>query len=351
MKRLLLLSFIISAMSVYAQDAIKPILIDNTTGWEWIYADKHISHNDSYPIKLSYSSFASHPQYKVVFVDDTYIDDRKNNYKVYTSNGDLVRVGMPINHIAGHEYMVSQEIINKLQNHIYIKDYRSNKYGFNKEDAKAKNYVQKKLNLPPFNVARSKVYVGYSEIGNRYLEQLKEDHKNDFIIPLKCERLNDMSFKITFGNEDLDPTYTYVITYTGKGTYNYDLAITDMTVENVDKNELLSQTNKEQSEKVYDVAEEMPQFPGGSSALFAYLANSIQYPEAAKANGIQGRVICSFVVEKNGAITEVKVFKSVDPSLDKEALRVILSMPRWIPGKQNGAAVKVKYTVPVTFRL
>ncbi len=108
---------------------------------------------------------------------------------------------------------------------------------------------------------------------------------------------------------------------------------------------------KEEETKVFDVVEQMPQFPGGNAALFEYLSKHIKYPVIAEENGIQGRVIVTFVVERDGSITDVKVVKSVDPSLDKEAQRVVKGMPRWIPGKQNGSAVRVKYTVPVTFRL
>ena len=108
---------------------------------------------------------------------------------------------------------------------------------------------------------------------------------------------------------------------------------------------------KEEETKVFDVVEQMPSFPGGPSALMQYLASNIKYPVVAEENGVQGRVIVTFVVEKDGSITDVRVVKSVDPSLDKEAQRVVKSMPKWIPGKQNGSAVRVKYTVPVTFRL
>jgi len=108
---------------------------------------------------------------------------------------------------------------------------------------------------------------------------------------------------------------------------------------------------KEEETKVFDVVEQMPSFPGGPSALMQFLSSNIKYPVVAEENGVQGRVVCTFVVEKDGSITDVRVIKSVDPSLDKEAMRVVKSMPRWIPGKQNGSAVRVKYTVPVTFRL
>ena len=103
--------------------------------------------------------------------------------------------------------------------------------------------------------------------------------------------------------------------------------------------------------KVFDVVEQMPSFPGGPQALLQYLKSNVKYPVVAAENGVQGRVVISFVVEKDGSVTDVQVAKSVDPSLDKEAQRVVKSMPHWIPGKQNGSAVRVKYVVPVSFKL
>ena len=107
----------------------------------------------------------------------------------------------------------------------------------------------------------------------------------------------------------------------------------------------------EVANKVFDVVEEMPSFPGGQGALMSFLSSNIKYPVVAQENGVQGRVIVGFVVEKDGSISDVKVMRSVDPSLDREAQRVVKSMPKWKPGKQNGSAVRVKYTVPVVFRL
>lgn len=107
----------------------------------------------------------------------------------------------------------------------------------------------------------------------------------------------------------------------------------------------------EEVNKVFDVVEQMPSFPGGNAALMAYLSNNVKYPFVAQENGVQGRVIVSFVVERDGSITDVTVVRSVDPSLDREAQRVVRSMPHWNPGKQNGSAVRVKYNVPVSFRL
>ena len=103
--------------------------------------------------------------------------------------------------------------------------------------------------------------------------------------------------------------------------------------------------------EVFDVVEENPSFPGGDAALMTWLQKNLKYPAAAQENGIQGRVLVSFIVNKDGSIVEPKIIRSVDPSLDKEAARVVSSMPRWKPGKQRGKAVRVKYTLPVTFRL
>lgn len=103
--------------------------------------------------------------------------------------------------------------------------------------------------------------------------------------------------------------------------------------------------------KVFEVVEQMPSFPGGDVALMQYLSKNIKYPPVAEEMGIQGRVICTFVVERDGSVSDIRIARSVDPSLDKEAIRVVSGMPKWIPGRQNGQMVRVKYTLPVTFRL
>lgn len=103
--------------------------------------------------------------------------------------------------------------------------------------------------------------------------------------------------------------------------------------------------------KIFTVVEQMPMYPGGEAALMGYLRDNIKYPTVAAENGVQGRVVVGFVVERDGSITDVNILRGVDPSLDREAMRVVKSMPRWNPGKQNGSAVRVKYQVPVSFRL
>ena len=103
--------------------------------------------------------------------------------------------------------------------------------------------------------------------------------------------------------------------------------------------------------EIFMVVEEMPEFPGGMAECLKFLGKNIKYPTIAQENGVHGRVIVQFVVNQDGSIVDPVVVRSVDPYLDKEALRVIKTMPKWKPGKQRGKAVRVKYTVPVTFKL
>ena len=100
-----------------------------------------------------------------------------------------------------------------------------------------------------------------------------------------------------------------------------------------------------------EIVEQMPTFPGGMATLMKFLSENMKYPEQAEKERIQGRVICTFFVEKDGSISDISVAKSVHPQLDAEAVRVLSLMPKWIPGKRNGELTKVKYTFPITFRL
>ena len=108
---------------------------------------------------------------------------------------------------------------------------------------------------------------------------------------------------------------------------------------------------EEEESKVFYIVEEMPEFPGGELALRKYIANAINYPVIAQENGIQGKVYVTFVVDKDGSISDAHVARGIDPSLDKEALRVVNSLPKWKPGKQRGQPVRVSYTVPINFVL
>ncbi len=114
---------------------------------------------------------------------------------------------------------------------------------------------------------------------------------------------------------------------------------------------VVEEEEPEESNEVFLIVEQMPVFPGGDEALRKYLAQSVKYPVIAQENGIQGRVFVSFVVNQKGEVTNVRVARPFDPNLDKEAVRVVQSMPKWQPGMQRGKAVKVSYTVPINFVL
>lgn len=180
--------------------------------------------------------------------------------------------------------------------------------------------------------------------------ELRDENDPDFYIP----KARDLVLKL------YNELYNKLRKKAGKAPVNTTASSTSAT----------SASTSTSDDKVFDVVDNMPQFAGGSytyqdamgisktvnigggqSGLMKYLSLAIKYPLVAEENGIQGRVICTFIVEADGSITNVKVVKSVNPALDKEAVRVISSMPKWNPGTQKGKTVRVKYTVPVTFSL
>ena len=125
----------------------------------------------------------------------------------------------------------------------------------------------------------------------------------------------------------------------------FQTAVDEVVVEKKEENP------KEVKEEIHTLVEQMPQFPGGDAALMKYLSSHINYPPMAAENNVQGKVILQFVVEKDGRVGEVKIARSVDKDLDKEAIRVVKSLPKFTPGRQNGYPVRVWYTLPVNFKL
>ena len=129
------------------------------------------------------------------------------------------------------------------------------------------------------------------------------------------------------------------------------LAFANPTTETADELVVVAYNEPEVSQDVYESVEQMPEFPGGQAEMMKYLAQNIQYPANAAKNNVEGRVAVQFVIEKDGRIGEVKIARSVDPELDAEALRVVKSMPNFIPGRQDGKPVAVWYTIPISFKL
>ncbi|RLT76842.1 energy transducer TonB [bacterium J10(2018)] len=141
-------------------------------------------------------------------------------------------------------------------------------------------------------------------------------------------------------------------TTTAFGQSDFDKGTDDRNVLREHKDEIVVEEKKPvEDNKVFTAVEQMPQFPGGDGALMKYIADHLKYPPVAMENNIQGRVVIQFVVTKTGKIGEVKVARSKDPDLDKEAVRVVKTLPDFIPGKMNGQSVNVWYTLPITFKL
>lgn len=140
---------------------------------------------------------------------------------------------------------------------------------------------------------------------------------------------------------------------TAIGHVDFDEGTDDLNIVREHKDEVIVEEKKPEPEpdQVFQSVEQMPQFPGGDAELMKYISSHIKYPTMAMENNIQGRVVVQFVVTKTGAIGEVKVVRSKDPDLDREAVRVVKSLPNFIPGKMNGQAVNVWYTLPVNFKL
>ncbi len=140
-------------------------------------------------------------------------------------------------------------------------------------------------------------------------------------------------------------------TQTAFGQTNFDQGTDDRNVVREHKEEIIVEEKKPEKEEVFRAVEQMPQFPGGDAELMKFLRDNIVYPAMAQENNVQGKVIVQFVVTKTGDIGEVKVVKSVDRDLDNEAVRLVKKLPKFIPGRMNGQAVNVWYTLPVQFKL
>ena len=180
------------------------------------------------------------------------------------------------------------------------------------------------------------------------LTQAKWDIPDDFIMPLTTQEKKEVIKPLKFV-----PDIILIDNETELDDPDLDLFNTEITGEGIDISALIDDRGKEVADEniVHQFVDEMPEFPGGMAALLVYLSRSVDYPVVARENGIQGKVYVSFVVNADGQISDAKVIRGVDLSLDKEALRVVNGMPRWRAGKQSGRAVRVAFNVPISFVL
>jgi protein TonB len=178
--------------------------------------------------------------------------------------------------------------------------------------------------------------------------QVQWDIPDDVIIPLTKPEKKELAPPVKTVME-----FVLVDDETEIDDEQLDIFDTEMTDEGIDVNALLNARGEDKfvDETIYLLVDEMPEFPGGMEALLKFIAKSVNYPMVAQENGIDGKVYINFVVNTNGQVSDATVVRGVDPSLDKEALRVVNSMPLWRPGKQSGKAVRVAYHVPISFVL
>lgn len=190
------------------------------------------------------------------------------------------------------------------------------------------------------------------EVQERYEEEQPEVLPEEVLNTVKVTELAIVDDKDVSSEDEIKTQDELKETTTAFGQSDFDKGTDDRNVVREHKDEIVVEEKKPVEEnKVFTAVEQMPQFPGGESALMQYISKNIKYPPVAMENGIQGRVVVQFVVTKTGKIGEVKIARGKDPDLDKEAMRVVKSLPDFIPGKMNGQAVNVWYTLPVTFKL
>ena len=168
--------------------------------------------------------------------------------------------------------------------------------------------------------------------------------------------IKDTEIQIAADNEvteDITSKHDVAESTAAAGATTFDQGTDNLEVVRTHKDEIIVEEKKPEpkKEEIFTAVEQMPQFPGGEAELMKYVANHIKYPTMAAENNIQGRVVVKFVVKKDGSVGEVQVLRGKDPDLDKEAVRVVRTLPKFIPGKMNGQAVSVWFTLPINFKL
>jgi len=171
--------------------------------------------------------------------------------------------------------------------------------------------------------------------------------KKRLIMMTKTNKSKNRIFRLLF----IIPAIAIALTLNLKCTSEDETPIKEEIITITKADQALTKSEAVGEEQIFVVCENMPQFPGGDEALKTWIAQNVKYPAEAQTKGIEGRVYIGFVVNKDGVVDRVKLMRGASPSLDAEALRVVSSLPNWIPGKQRGEAVSVSYTVPISFAL
>ena len=192
--------------------------------------------------------------------------------------------------------------------------------------------------------------------GEEVIEAVQEPEPEEALPEEILNTIKDTEIAIAADNEvteDITSKDEVQESTAAAGASTFDQGTDNLEVVRTHKDEIIVEEKKPEpvKEEVFTAVEQMPQFPGGEAELLKYVATHIKYPTMAAENNIQGRVVVKFVVKKDGNVGEVVVLRGKDPDLDKEAVRVVKTLPRFIPGKMNGQAVSVWYTLPINFKL
>ena len=216
------------------------------------------------------------------------------------------------------------------------------------EESRPKDEIEQVMvNIAPEEVEEEEE----EEVQERYEEPEPEALPEEILNTVKVTEILIAEDEDVKAEDEIKSADELQQTETAFGQTNFDQGTDDRNVVREHKDEVIVEEKTPEPEQVFTAVEQMPAFPGGDAELMKYLSSHINYPPMAMENNIQGRVIVQFVVTKTGKVGEVRVVRGVDRDLDNEAVRVVKSLPDFIPGKMNGQAVNVWYTLPVTFKL
>lgn len=322
-------------------------VIKQLTGYDWVVRDKHETKENLFPKSFTYSFYSTHPQYRVA------------NNCLFDNEGRL-RAVLFLYFSKEKNVLFCKEkldITSNILTSLMINAYRNGANEVNQATKKQRDAIEYILGL------NNESDYGIQEempLAKKYCKTLEEECRKKISDVSYITRIDSTHFKFFYMDENGVASIPVSISvqqdgspYTVKCNYSFPGQTRSKRKivhdwKQSDGEEILTLNDED---KVFDVVEQMPTFPGGMGALYQWINKNPKYPVAAEADGIQGRVIVCFNVGKDGTISNATISKSVNPMLDKEAVRLVNSMPNWIPGKQNGKNVTVRYILPIPFRL
>lgn len=336
---------LLSLMSLFAISALAQ---NSNEDWGWLDSDKWEWVTRHYPDEVTFKQYSAHPEYRVI-----------GNH-VYDTNGKLVYTNRSL-HYEENSYIYTSDMTKRLKTGfmkaLCLRDFENNKYGI--RTPSNANHIKDLISrlTSDFDVPNAR----REEKEYQYIRQLVDDNTAaiNASAVMDTTRLDNNTIRYSIGYNDTI-RYQTTFSFVNNGRYKVKKTIQSKLVNIPIVKPEVKLTVKDVTEVtvsddnasiVFDVVEQMPSFKGGDSNMWQWVGQHIKYPVVALGNGVQGEVEVTFIIDKEGNVQSPTVTRSVDPSLDREALRLIKSMPKWNPGKQNGQVVNVRYRIPITFKL